>query len=72
MTSNNVSNNNRRGRGFGFRNRNEAAGCILCGYKNHKAENCRNMKDDNSNIKGDIFGMRKITINGIIVTFYVE
>jgi hypothetical protein len=23
---------------------------ILCGYKNHKAENCRNMKDDNGNV----------------------
>jgi hypothetical protein len=57
ITSNNVSNNyNRRGRGFDNRNRNEAAGCILCGYNNHKAENCRNMKDDDGNIKGVIPG----------------
>jgi hypothetical protein len=26
-------------------------GCILCGYKNHQAKDCRNMKDDNGVIK---------------------
>jgi len=63
MTSNNVSNKNnnnynRKGRGFSNynRNKNDAASCLLCGYKNHKAENCRNMKDDNGNIKGVIPG----------------
>jgi hypothetical protein len=25
--------------------------CILCGYKNHKADDCRNMRDDNGEIK---------------------
>jgi hypothetical protein len=30
------------------------------------------MKDDNGNIKGDKFVMRKITVNEICVTFYVE
>jgi hypothetical protein len=26
-------------------------GCILCGFKNHEAKDCRNMKDDNGVIK---------------------
>lgn len=37
-------------------------GCILCGYKNHRADMCRNMKDDNGQIKHVIPPFGKCTI----------
>jgi len=58
-TYNNNNSYNRPRRGF--QNRNINGGCILCGYKNHKAETCRNMKDDNGNIKGVIPGFGTCT-----------
>ncbi len=34
-----------------FKGNNAMPNCILCGFRNHKAEQCRNMKDDKGNIK---------------------
>ena len=49
------NNGQRQGR-LNLQNGNNMSGCILCGFKNHKAETCRNMKDDMGNIKGVIPG----------------
>ncbi len=35
----------------GFRSNNNNPSCSLCGYKNHKATDCRNIRDDSGNIK---------------------
>jgi hypothetical protein len=56
-----------KGNSANFRNKKQqqnrsVQGCILCGFRNHKAEECRNMKDDNGEIKKVLAPYGKCTV----------